>query len=146
MAQSGEEARKKSFRTFASEELNRPAKLGKVCKILRKMEGGVQAPAPGRAISGDHGREAVADRSKAEAFVATYARVSRQIRNKKVDRIAKAKLRTLRRAHCSCGDHRSTHCQPFSLQEITVQLRKLKPHKAPGPDGICANTFSTWVR
>ena len=40
-AQSEEEARKKSFRTFASEELNRPANLGKVCKILRKMEGGV---------------------------------------------------------------------------------------------------------
>ena len=60
-----EEARKESFRTVASEELNRPANLGKVCKILRKMDGGVQATAPGRAINGDHGREAVADRRKA---------------------------------------------------------------------------------
>ena len=40
-AQTEGEARKKSFRTFASEEPNRPANLGKVCKILRKMEGGV---------------------------------------------------------------------------------------------------------
>ncbi|KAF0304736.1 RNA-directed DNA polymerase from mobile element jockey [Amphibalanus amphitrite] len=41
------------------------------------MEGGVQSTAPGQAINGDRGREAVEDRSKAEAFVATYAAVSK---------------------------------------------------------------------
>ena len=78
-----EEAKKRAFRNFASEELNRPANLGRVHKILRKMEGAEQA-APGQAL-GDHGRRAVEDRDKAEAFARTYANVSRQARIKLVD-------------------------------------------------------------
>ncbi|KAF0288946.1 RNA-directed DNA polymerase from mobile element jockey [Amphibalanus amphitrite] len=76
-AETEEEARKRAFRTFATEELNQHANLGRITKLLRKMEGGVQSTAPGQAINGDRGREAVEDRSKAEAFVATYAAVSK---------------------------------------------------------------------
>ncbi|KAF0290371.1 RNA-directed DNA polymerase from mobile element jockey [Amphibalanus amphitrite] len=77
VAETEEEARKRAFRTFATEELNQHTNLGRITKLLRKMEGGVQSTAPGQAINGDRGREAVEDRSKAEAFVATYAAVSK---------------------------------------------------------------------
>ena len=51
-----EEARRCAFRNFATEELNKPASIGRVHKILRKTEGAEQAP-PGQAL-GEHGRRA----------------------------------------------------------------------------------------
>ena len=74
-----EEAKRRAFRNFASEELNKPASIGRVHKILRKMEGAEQA-APGQAL-GDHGRRAVEDLEKAEAFAKMHANVSRQVRS-----------------------------------------------------------------
>ena len=131
-----EEAKKRAFRNFASEELNRPANLGRVHKILRKMEGAEQA-APGQAL-GDHGRRAVEDRDKAEAFAGTYANVSRQVRIKLVDRRTKAELKTRLAEPCSCGGARSEACCLFTPQELDAQLLNMKCGKAPGPDDICA--------
>ena len=137
-AETEEEARKRAFRTFATEELNRPANLGRITKILRKMEGGVQSSAPGQAVNGDRGREVVGDRCKAEAFVSTYAAVSKHVRSKKWDRRVKAELKRRRCAPCSCGGHRTDACQPFKLHELNAQMKKMKPRKAPGPDQVCA--------
>ena len=83
-------ARQRSFREFASTELNRPAALGRVTKMLRKMEGAVQDACPGQSVSGDRGQLVVVDRSKAEAFVRTYASVSRH--TLAADRAVKAGL------------------------------------------------------
>ena len=110
-AEMEEEAKKKAFRKFASEELNRPANLGRIPKIFRKMEGGVQTFAPGQAVNGDRGREAVGDRSKADAFVATHAAVSKHTRNKKWDKKTKAEIKLHRRSRCSCGDARTWRCR-----------------------------------
>ncbi|KAF0302132.1 putative RNA-directed DNA polymerase from transposon BS [Amphibalanus amphitrite] len=66
-------ARRKAFQDFASNELNRTTSIGKVSKILKKMEGAVQSACPGQAINGDRGQLAVEDRAKAEAFISSYA-------------------------------------------------------------------------
>ena len=133
-----EAARTKCFRQFATEELNKPSNLGRVTKILRRMEGATQPAAPGRAIHGDHGREAVLDKKKASEFVKTYAAVSKHVRHKKWDHRTKTAIRDHLQEPCKCGSARSEACQPFSLHELDAQLRKLKPKKAPGPDGVCA--------
>ena len=131
-----EEAKARSFRNFATEELNRPASIGRVHKILRKMEGAEQAPS-GQAL-GDHGRRAVEDRAKAAAFAKQYASVSRQVRNKLQDRKTKTELTRLRAEPCVCSDARSEACSLFTPQELDTQLRNMKCGKAPGPDDICA--------
>ena len=131
-------ARKKSFQEFATEELNRPAAIGKVSKILKKMEGAVQSVCPGQAINGDRGQLAVEDRAKAEAFISCYAQVSKLIRLRQRDRTVKAEIATAKARPCSCEGHRTEECQPFTGQEMEAQLRKLKSRKAPGPDDICA--------
>ena len=82
-----EEARRRAFRNFATDELNKPANIGTVHKTLGKMERAEQAP-PDQALGG-HGRRATEDREKAEAFAKTYANVSRQVRNMLQDRKAK---------------------------------------------------------
>ena len=84
-AEEEEAARIRNFRHFATTELNKPTSIGRVTKILRKMEGAVQDACPGQAINGDRGRLAVEDRQKASAFARTYAAVSRQVRKKKWD-------------------------------------------------------------
>ena len=131
-----QEAKSRAFRKFASEELNRPTSIGRVHKILRKMEEAVEVP-PGQAL-GDHGRRAVEDRDKAEAFNRTYASVSRQVRAKFQDRKTKAGLKALRGHPCQCGGDRSGACSPFTPQELESQLRNMRNGKAPGPDDICA--------
>ncbi|KAF0287890.1 RNA-directed DNA polymerase from mobile element jockey [Amphibalanus amphitrite] len=135
-ANTAQEAKSRAFQKFASEELNRPTSIGRVHKILRKMEEAVEIP-PGQAL-GDHGRCAVEDRDKTEAFNRTYANVSRQVRAKRQDTKTKAELRTLNGRECQCGGARSGVCSPFSLQELEAQLPNMKCRKAPGPDDICA--------
>ena len=131
------EARQRSFREFASTELNRPAALGRVTKLLRKMEGAVLDACPGQAVSGDRGQLVAEDRSKAEAFVRTYASVSRHTRDRKRDRAVKAELKKAHADPCTCEGQRSDACRPFSGQEMADQLRRMKRKKAPGMDGVC---------
>ena len=133
-----ETARTKCFRDFASTELNKPTSLGRVSKILRKMEGKVQTTNPGQAINGDRGRLAVEDRCKAQTFVQTYAAVSKKTRVKKLDRKTKAELQQRHPDPCSCDGTRTEACQPFNLDELNHHLKKMRPKKAPGPDKICA--------
>ena len=83
-------ARQRAFHDFATTELNRPAALGRVTKILRRMEGAVANACPGQAVNGDRGESAAEDRDKAEAFARTYARVSRHTRVKRRDRDVKS--------------------------------------------------------
>ena len=117
--------------------LNKRTNVGRVTKILKKMEGATQSVCPGQAICGDHGRLAAEDRQKASAFVRTYASVSRQVRSKKEDRRTKAGLKTFKTSPCHCGGDRADACQAFSAQELENQIRQMKTRKAPGPDGIC---------
>ena len=107
----------------------------KKCKVNWSS---VQSSAPGQAVNGDRGREAVGDRCKAEAFVSTYAAVSKHVRSKNWDRRTKAELKRRRGAPCSCGGHRTDACQPFMLHELNSQMKKMKPRKAPGPNQVCA--------
>ena len=130
-------ARQRSFRDLASTELNRPQALGRVTKMLRKMEGAVLDTCPGQAVSGDRGQLVAEDRSKAEAFVRTYASVSRHTRHRKRDRAVKAELKRARARPCTCDGQRSDARQPFSSQEMLDQLRRMKAKKAPGMDGVC---------
>ena len=130
-------ARQRSFRDLASTELNRPQALGRVTKMLRKMEGAVLDTCPGQAVSGDRGQLVAEDRSKAEAFVRTYASVSRHTRHQKRDRTVKAELKRARARPCTCDGQRSDACQPFSSQEMLDQLRRMKAKKTPGMDGVC---------
>ena len=132
-----EEARRRSFRNFASTELNRPAALGRVTKLLRKMEGAVLDACPGQAVSGDRGQLVAEDRSKAEAFVRTYAGVSRHTRNRARDRAVKSALKGARATPCACEGRRTDHCKPFTRQEMLDQMKKMKCKKAPGTDGVC---------
>ena len=71
-------ARQKSFRDFAITELNQPAAIGKVSKILKKMEGVVRSVYLGQAVNGDRGQLAVEDRAKTEAFIPLSTRPNRQ--------------------------------------------------------------------
>ena len=130
-------ARQQSFRALATTELNKPTAIGRVTKILRKMEGTVQDPCPGQAINGDRGQSLAADRAKADAFVRTYAGVSRNARVKRRDRPVKTELRELRARPCCCEGERTQACQPFTMQELRDQLQHMKPRKAPGPDQVC---------
>ena len=130
-------AKQRAFRDFATTELNRPAALGRVTKILRRMEGAVASACPGQAVNGDRGL-AAEDRDKAEAFARMYAGVSRHTRVRRRDRDVKSSLKKEKERPCVCGGHRSGACQPFSRQEMLNQLRKLKSKKAPGLDDVCA--------
>ncbi|KAF0287013.1 putative RNA-directed DNA polymerase from transposon BS [Amphibalanus amphitrite] len=125
------------FRNFVETTLNKPASLGRVTKILKKWEGASDEHRPGQAMTeGD--RLLVTDSEKAEAFNATYAHVSRQVRSAKVDRAAKRRLRELQSPQCKeCGNHRTGCCAPFSESELSHQLQRLHRRKAPGPDGVC---------
>ena len=132
-------ARQRSFRQFASTELNKPATVGRVAKILKKMEGAVHSPCPGQAVNGDRGQLAVEDRAKAEAFVRSYANVSKNVRLRLRDRTIKKEIKQAKSRPCRCEGRKTEDCQPFSSQELAAQLRKLKTGRAPGPDEIEKN-------
>ncbi|KAF0307979.1 putative RNA-directed DNA polymerase from transposon BS [Amphibalanus amphitrite] len=129
-------ATQKHFRTFVEDNLNQPASLGRVTKILKKWEGAGDEHQPGQAMRVG-GRLLVTDREKAQAFCATYAHVSRQVRSAKVDRACKRRLQELRTPHClACENRRTGCCSEFTEDELVQQLRHLQQKKAPGPDGV----------
>ena len=91
-----------------------------------------------QAINGNCGQLAVEDRAKAEAFVRSYAHVSRNVRLRHRDHVIIAEIKEAKSRPCICGGHKTGDCQPFTRQELDAQLRKLKIRKAPGPDDLCA--------
>ena len=131
-------ARQRCFTEFASTDLNKHAAVGRVTKILKKMEGAIQSVCPGQAINGNRGQLAVEDHAKAEAFVHNYAHFSRNGRLRRRDQAIRAELKEVKSRPCICSGHKTGDCQPFTRQELDAQLRKLKIRRAPGPDPLCA--------
>ena len=101
-----------------------------------KMEGAVLDTCPGQSASGDRDQLVVEDRSKAEAFVRTYASVSRYTRHRKRDGAVKADLKKARAQPCTCAGQRSDTCQSLSKQEMLDQMKKMKAKKATQVDGV----------
>ena len=117
--------------------LNCPASLGRVSKILKKWEGATNDEhRDGQAMMDGDQKLLVTDKQKANAFVKTYAQVSRHVRNKKVDLTAKRMLSQPAPRTCDCRDRRTEMCAPFSLAERNAQIMETKMKKTPGPDGI----------
>ncbi|MEM9976946.1 MAG: reverse transcriptase family protein, partial [Cyanobacteria bacterium P01_D01_bin.2] len=132
-AEAEEEARRRSFRYFVTEELNRPAAIGCVTNIMRRMEGGARDVCPGQTVNGDCGRVAVEDRAKAEAFAREYSLVSKHTRHRRRDRATKTSLCAAWSRPCPCD----SSCQPFSRDEMLDQIKKMRSRKAPDPDNVC---------
>lgn len=124
------------FRDFVGSTLNRPASLGRVAKILKKWEGAPDDHRPGEAME-DGDRLLATDAEKAAAFNRTYAFVSRQVRDRKLDRMAKRTV--LQHNTCTtCGDARLGCCGAFSMEELNCQLQRCQLRKSPGPDELTA--------
>ena len=126
------------FRDFVSTTLNKHESLGRVHKILKKWEGATDdAHRAGEAME-DGGRTLVTDREKAAAFNRTYAEVSKQVRNPKVDRKVKTRLKASNVRNCHrCHGRRSGYCAPFSMQEMVRQLEQAQLKKSPGANELC---------
>ena len=77
--------------------------------ILKKKEGVVQSAFPGQAINGDRGQLAVEDRAKAEAFISSYAKVSKNVRLRHRDREIKAEIAEAKSRPCSCVGPKDRH-------------------------------------
>ena len=132
-----EKVSREHYREFVSKELNQHSSVGKVSKILKKWDrASDDEHREGQAmIEGD--RLLVTNKEKAEAFVKSYAHVSRQVRVPRVDREAKKKLAAPEMKNCNeCGGEKTGCCAPFTQAELVQQLRRCKLKKAPGPDGI----------
>ena len=132
-----ERVTREQFREFVSTTLNRPASLGRVSKILKKWEGATDDEhREGQAML-DGAKLLITDRQKADGFVKTYAKVSRHVRAKAIDRVAKRRLSQPAARTClECAGQRAGACAPFSMAELEAQLVTTKLKKAPGPDGI----------
>ena len=90
----------RSFRDLATNELNKPAAIGRVSKILKKMKGAVQRACPGQAVKGDLGQLAVGDRTKAEAFITCYDNDSKNVQLCHRDGTIKAEIKEARARGC----------------------------------------------
>ena len=110
--------------------------MGRVCTILNKWEGAPDEHRPGEAME-DQGRLLVMDSEKASAFNRQYAAVSRQVRDKLLDRAATRAASQHRRC-TSCDETRTGYCGPFSMEELTRQLQRCQLKKSPGPDELTA--------
>ena len=82
------------FHDLVTEELNRPNNIGKVSRILKRWEGATDDEHRDGQAMEHKGRLLTKDREKSEAFCQTYAWVSRQVRDRKVDRRAKQLKKT----------------------------------------------------
>ena len=124
------------FRDFVGSTLNKPESLGKVAKILKKWEGAPDEHRPGEAME-DSGRLLITDTDKAAAFNRQYAQVSRQVRDRTLDRAATRTINRHRRC-TTCDGTRTGCCGEFSMEELTRQLQRCQLRKSPGPDELTA--------
>ena len=135
-AEAEKKTSQKHFRKFVETTLNKPASVGRVSKILKAWERSGDDHRPEQALR-EEGRLLASDRDKAEAFNRTYAYVSRQVREAKLDRAAKRKVTELRLRGCqACAGQRCASCLEFYMEELEDHLRRLSEKKAPGPDGV----------
>ena len=85
----------------------------------------------------DGRRLLVTDKQKADAVAKTYCNVSRHVRHRKIDLIAKRKLiQPAAQRYRECSDQRVEFCAPFTPVELDYQLGVTKLKKAPGPDVV----------
>lgn len=126
-----------AFRDFVTTELNRPASVSRVSRILKKWEdAGENVHREGEAMS-DGPRLLVTAEEKANAFVRQYAEVSRQMRAPRIDRAARRRTAQLDWHRCSdCQGDRTGCCSPFTEEELAQAIRRAQLRKSPGPDGI----------
>ena len=127
----------KHFREFVSTILSRPASVGKVHKILKKWERCSDDKfRDGQAMVQDDKLLSTV-RAKAEAFAQEYARVSRQVRAAKVDRVAKQKMALPEMRSCQeCEGQRCGACSTFRMEEMVKEISRTKMKKSSGPDGL----------
>ena len=85
---------------------------------------GERSACPGEAVNGERDKSVAEDRDKAEVVVCMYASVGSNTRVRRRDRNVGIGQ------PCVCGGHRSGTFQPFSRQEMSNQLRKLKLKRA----------------
>ena len=83
-AEMEKKASQQHFKNFVETTLNKPASVGRVSKILKAWERSGDDHRPGQALR-EEGRLLASERDKAEAFNRTYAQVSRQVRETKLD-------------------------------------------------------------
>ena len=133
-----ERVKQESFRSFVSTTLNRPASLGRVSKLLKKWDRSTDDEHRDGQAMEEAGRLLITDHDKANAFVRTYAHVSRQVRERNVDRDVKKKLANPAWKRCrECdGGREDGCCGPFQMEELVRQIQLSKLKKSPGPDGI----------
>ena len=127
----------KQFREFVSNTLNKHQSLGRVHKTLKMWEGASDDQHRAGETIVDNGRTLVTDREKATAFNRTYATVSKQVRNKKVDRDAKARLKEIDVRTCrECDGEKNGYCSPFTEEELVPRPRRpvQRTYQAPRPE------------
>ncbi|KAF0299012.1 8-oxo-dGDP phosphatase NUDT18 [Amphibalanus amphitrite] len=152
----------RQFREYVSTTLNKHQSLGRVHKTLKMWEGASDDQHRAAESMEDGDRTLVSDRDKANAFNRTYATVSKQVRDRKVDRDTKTRLKASNVKTChECWGRKSGYCSPFSEEEPTRQISQAQLKKSPGPDDLCnehikhlgprarelaANTLVKWAR
>ena len=83
------------------------------------------------------GRLISSDRAKAEAFAREYARVSRQVRVPRLERIARHKMaHPTMRACKECEGRRCGACSLFEMDDLVKEISRLQLKKSPGPDQL----------
>ncbi|KAF0288070.1 putative RNA-directed DNA polymerase from transposon BS [Amphibalanus amphitrite] len=128
----------RQFREYVSTTLNKHQSLGRVHKTLKMWEGASDDQHRAAESMEDGDRTLVSDRDKANAFNRTYATVSKQVRDRKVDRDTKTRLKASNVKTChECWGRRSGYCSPFSEEELTRQISQAQLKKSPGPDDLC---------
>ena len=110
-------------------------------KTLRKMEGALEDTCPGQSVSEDRVQLVVEDLSKAEAFVRTYASISRRTRHRKRDCVVKANLKIARAQSCTRVGQRSEACKPFFKQRTLDRMKRMKAKKRPGQTSFARSTY-----
>ncbi|KAF0312085.1 hypothetical protein FJT64_001801 [Amphibalanus amphitrite] len=105
----------RQFREYVSTTLNKHQSLGRVHKTLKMWEGASDDQHRAAESMEDGDRTLVSDRDKANAFNRTYATVSKQVRDRKVDRDTKTRLKASNVKTChECWGRKSGYCSPFS--------------------------------
>ena len=126
-------ARQSAWRAYAS-NLNMRSDPSAVWRTIRSLDG--RADVGSNHVTMKRGpKECVSSKEKAKSFIDTYAAVSR-VPHDAEDRGLRRAVYARLREPCGCRNRRPGFCCPFSNAELESALRKLKPGKAAGPDGI----------
>ena len=126
------------FKEFVTTTLKKPANLGRVHKTLKKWEKIVDDEARDGQVMEVGGRLISLDRARAEVFAREYARVSRQVRVPKLDRIARHKMtHTTMRACKEREGRRCGACSLFEMDDLVKKISRLHLKKSSGPDQLC---------